>query len=459
MASVSSPDQLSEQFQGHRPSADVSSSESLSSYDHNNSISLPISPTHHSSFPALELVEMMKERFAKLLLGEDMSGGGKGVYSALAISNAITNLSASVFGELWRLEPLAPQNRSMWEREMDWLLCVSDSIVELVPSTQDFPGGGTFETMVPRLRPDINLNLPALKKLDSMLLGILDGFRDSEFYYVDRGVIVDVDVAPKSETNLFPLSASSGRPSIWQEEKWWLPFPKVPQGGLSPGMRKRLQQSRECTHQILKAAMAINSNVLFEMKIPHVYLDNLSKSGRALVGDVIYHLLCADKFSPEYILDYLDLSSEYSTLETANRLEASMHIWRQKHQKGHVIRRKGRKSSWGGKVKGMVSHTKKHKLLAHRAENLLQNLRQKFPGLPQTALDMSKIQYNKDVGQAILESYSRVMESLAFNVLARIDDLIYIDDATKQHASSQSKYLFDEESLSVLYQYKDRGTK
>lgn len=36
---------------------------------------------------------MMKERFTKLLLGEDMSGKGKGVCSALAISNAITNLS------------------------------------------------------------------------------------------------------------------------------------------------------------------------------------------------------------------------------------------------------------------------------------------------------------------------------------------------------------------------------
>lgn len=40
-------------------------------------------------------IEMMKERFAKLLLGEDMSGGGKGVCTALAISNAITNLSGN----------------------------------------------------------------------------------------------------------------------------------------------------------------------------------------------------------------------------------------------------------------------------------------------------------------------------------------------------------------------------
>ena len=35
---------------------------------------------------------MMKERFSKLLLGEDLSGSGNGVCTALAISNAITNL-------------------------------------------------------------------------------------------------------------------------------------------------------------------------------------------------------------------------------------------------------------------------------------------------------------------------------------------------------------------------------
>lgn len=38
-------------------------------------------------------LEQMKEKYSKLLLGEDMSGGGKGVSSALALSNAITNLA------------------------------------------------------------------------------------------------------------------------------------------------------------------------------------------------------------------------------------------------------------------------------------------------------------------------------------------------------------------------------
>lgn len=37
-------------------------------------------------------IQMMKDRFSKLLLGEDMSGCGDGVCTALVISNAITNL-------------------------------------------------------------------------------------------------------------------------------------------------------------------------------------------------------------------------------------------------------------------------------------------------------------------------------------------------------------------------------
>lgn len=39
----------------------------------------------------------MREKFSKLLLGEDMSGTGKGVTSALALSNAITNLAGNQF--------------------------------------------------------------------------------------------------------------------------------------------------------------------------------------------------------------------------------------------------------------------------------------------------------------------------------------------------------------------------
>ncbi|KAH6780231.1 rho guanyl-nucleotide exchange factor 1 [Perilla frutescens var. hirtella] len=383
--------------------------------------------------PELSEAELMKERFAKLLLGEDMSGGGKGVSTALAISNAITNLAASVFGELWKLEPLALQKRSMWQREMEWLLCVSDSIVELVPSVQEFPGSGSFEIMVAQQRSDLYVNLPALKKLDGMLISILDRFQDTEFYYVDRGIIV----SDGEHIKAYQGPPSSRRPSITLEEKWWLPFPKVPANGLSDESRMILQQCKECTQQIYKAAVAINSSVLSDMEVPQVYMESLPKSEKACLGDVLYRYITADQFSPDCLLDYLDLSSEYSTLEIANRLETAVQFWRLKCQKKKLTHAKT-SLFWGSTVKGLVGDVEKSKLFAHRADTLLKNLKLHFPGLPQTALDMNKIQYNKDVGQSILESYSRVLESLAYNLMARIEDLLYVDDATKQRAMAES---------------------
>uniref|UniRef100_A0A804R8U0 PRONE domain-containing protein n=1 Tax=Zea mays TaxID=4577 RepID=A0A804R8U0_MAIZE len=160
-----------------------------------------------------------------------------------------------------------------------------------------------------------------------------------------------------------------------RDEKWWLPVPRVPPGGLHNKTRKQLQHKRDCANQILKAAMAINSNTLAEMEVPEPYLDSLPKNGRSTLGDIIYRYITSDQFSPECLLDCLDLSTEYQALEVANRVEASM-----------------------------------------------------FPGLTQTSLDMSKIQYNKDVGKSILESYSRVLESLASNIVTHIDNLLNIDE-------------------------------
>jgi hypothetical protein len=132
---------------------------------------------------------------------------------------------------------------------------------------QQFPGGGTYEVMATRPRSDLYVNLPALKKLDGMLLSMLDGFCDTQFWYVDRGIVLG-DSKDCDEYD---------RPSVRQEEKWWLPSPKLPPNGLCEDDRKRLQQCRDCTNQILKAAMAINSSVLAEMEIPVAYVESLPR--------------------------------------------------------------------------------------------------------------------------------------------------------------------------------------
>nr|XP_043620473.1 rop guanine nucleotide exchange factor 7-like [Erigeron canadensis] len=381
------------------------------------------------STAGLSEIEMMKERFSKLLLGEDMSGCGNGVCTALAISNAITNLCATLFGQIWRLEPLRPEKILMWRREMEWLLCVSDYIVELIPSWQTFPDGSKLEIMTSRPRSDLYVNLPALRKLDNMLLEILDSFGKTEFWYVDQGIQALETDGPASFGKVIPR----------EKEKWWLPVPRVPAGGLSENARKLLQNKRDSTNQILKAAMAINNITLADMDVPDSFLEALPKNAKGSLGDLIHRYISSDQFSPECLLDCLDLSSEHHALEIANRVEASIYIWRRKNntkQPINMVSRSFSRSSWD-KVKDLVADVDKRETLADRAETLLICLKQRFPALPQSTLDMSKIQYNKDVGKSILESYSRVLESLAFNIAARIDDLLYVDDLTR-HADKLS---------------------
>ncbi|KAG6596384.1 Rop guanine nucleotide exchange factor 7, partial [Cucurbita argyrosperma subsp. sororia] len=231
------------------------------------------------------------------------------------------------------------------------------------------------------------------------------------------------------ETQVSPVSgilaaADADRSSSRQEDKWWLPIPRVPSGsGLSEAARRQLQHKRDSTNQILKAVMAINSLTLADMDVPASYLEALPKNGRGSLGEEIYRYISSDEFSPVYVLECLDISSEHQAVEIANRVEAAMYAWRNSS-------RSTSKSSWE-MLKELVVDAEKSQVFAERAESLLLCLKQQFPNLPQTSLDMSKIQFNKDVGKAILESYSRVLESLAFNIVARIDDLVYVDDLTK----------------------------
>ncbi|CAI9769557.1 unnamed protein product [Fraxinus pennsylvanica] len=349
---------------------------------------------HSEETMELEL-ELMKERFSKLLLGEDMSGSGKGVCTAVTISNAITNLYASVFGQHQKLEPLRPDKKLMWKREMNCLLSVCDYIVELAPALQTLKDGTTLEVMTSRPRSDIYINLPALRKLDAMLLDILDSFEETEFWYADPGSMSGNSTRSGSFRRI--LQPQPQR----VDEKWWLPVPCVPSTGLSEKSMKHLFQKRDCAYQIHKASLSINNSILAEMEIPESYLATLPKNGKA--------------------------SSEHEALEFADKVEASMHTWRRKcvtHSK----------SSWD-MVKDFVSEidrNDKNNVLAARAETLLFCLKQRYPELSQTTLDTSKIQYNKDVGQAILESYARVLEGLAFNIVAWIEDVLFVHKTMKK---------------------------
>lgn len=120
------------------------------------------------------------------------------------------------------------------------------------------------------------------------------------------------------------------------------------------------------------------------------------QNGRSCLGDVIYKYITAEKFSAERLLDCLDLSSEHIALDIANRVEASIYVWRRRVETKLAVNTSSStpKLSWE-MVKERMAAGDKRGLLVERSEILLRCLKQRFPSLTQTSLDISKIQWNK----------------------------------------------------------------
>lgn len=352
-------------------------------------------------------IEAMKEKFAKLLLGEDVNGGSKGITSALAISNAITNLAGTIFGELWKLEPLPEEKKTKWRKEMDWLVSPANHMVELVPAKLNGTNGRTFEIMTPKARADVHMNLPALQKLDSILIETLDSMVGIEFWYV--------------EDNKNRGEGKEG--STCRSKRWWLPSPRVPARGLSNIARKKLVSLGNVVHQVFKAAKSINENVLHEMPVPKVIQNSLPKSGRVSLGDELFKVMTSESVPTADIVDSLNLKSEHEALDTINKLENAVLALKERIKELKVSNnRTPLRTSWSF-MKEPISEVDKTESMLLRVDALLHQLKMRYPCLPHTFIDVTKIRYGKDIGHSILEAYSRVLGNLAYRIISRIEEI------------------------------------
>lgn len=203
-----------------------------------------------------------------------------------------------------------------------------------------------------------------------------------------------------------------------QSMRWWLPSPRVPTVGLSEIERKRLLHQGKLIYQVFKAAKAINNQVLVEMPIPPAIKDSLPKvtypsildnidgtnffvifsffffqSGKASLGEEMYRVLTAELGTVEEMMNCLNLKSEHGALEAINRLEAAIFVWKDKIT-DHGNRKSPARTSWSF-VKDPIYELDKTETLMRRAELLLLQINNKYPNLPQTFLDVTKVQYCK----------------------------------------------------------------
>lgn len=116
------------------------------------------------------------------------------------------------------------------------------------------------------------------------------------------------------------------------------------------------------------------------------------QSGKVNLGEQLYSVL-TELSSEEAMLASLNLNNEHTALQTMNQLEAAIFAW--KHRISDQVNGKSPvRNSWS-LIKDPNSDLDKTELLLGRAEILLQLLKLRFPNLPHTFLDVTKIQYNK----------------------------------------------------------------
>lgn len=106
-------------------------------------------------------------------------------------------------------------------------------------------------------------------------------------------------------------------------------------------------------------------------------------------------MITAESTKARDIMDLLNLKSDHSVLETINKLEAAILAWKQRMAEQSSGKSTPVRTSWSFMKDFSVSEMDKIEILLNRAEALLQQLKIRYPNLPRTFLDVTKIQYGK----------------------------------------------------------------
>lgn len=111
------------------------------------------------------------------------------------------------------------------------------------------------------------------------------------------------------------------------------------------------------------------------------------------MGKDIYQAITAGSSSVQETLHSLNLKNTPSVLDAVNRLEGAIFAWK------HSVSDESSKRSpirypWYF-MRDTTSEAEKLRIWIERAEALIQLLKIRFPNLPQTFVDVTKVQYNK----------------------------------------------------------------
>lgn len=232
---------------------------SASTQAHRSSLSRPISRSAvraSTSSVSRERVAEMQERVQVMQeCLNNFTVKRKHLGPARALELHVTTLNANTFGDLKKLEPLAPELEHKWATELEVLLSMLQEIKEVRPGV----GYG--------LRDDIAGHLPALERCDRSVRKTMRSFAAlaEHVSYVER----------ETATN----SAKGGR----GRRRWWVKVPVVANGGLPPDVLRIVEEAEQEMRGVFKVCHEINVEVVKSMPVPQSFVEGLPKHARSLI--------------------------------------------------------------------------------------------------------------------------------------------------------------------------------
>ncbi|GER54744.1 Rop guanine nucleotide exchange factor [Striga asiatica] len=340
-------------------------------------------------------IDIMKEKFAKLLLGDDVTGKARSVSAELALSNGGVGI-LTIFSQLACLQSAQKLSSSpRWISDHSFSnFRMSDSMSnDHKPCTVNLDSIGLLQGVDDNPDPSTTrvpfISTPAWDKVKKKHIRN-HGYWQLVLTWGPARVVVDaLQNTDRTEDSL---------DSMVDTEFWYTKVGSEAEVGLSNIDRKRLLHKGKLVYQVFKAAKSINENILAAMPIPAVVKDSLPKSAKASLGEELNKILNAESLPHEEM------------------------AWMEKIA-GQVNNKSTVQSSWPF-AKDSHSELDRFEWLVNRAELLVHQLKIKYPNLPQTFFDVTKIRYGKDLGHSVLGAYSRVLFNLAFRILSRIGDIL-----------------------------------
>ena len=358
-----------------RDSMDVDLSDRMSSFGSSigSAMTSASTATAIADAAAQQELQEMRKKLGMLMLGGDMSGGQAGTHAALTLSNAVTNLSVGCWGQVTELEPLPQANLRKWRQQIRWHTEPLGMIVVKGTATKKLDDGSEIEVMVDSVREDIRVSLPKLEEMDNRMQALFARFSDADWKY--RKLTPDEQAS----------AGASG--------KWWKKVPHLPDGKELPA---RWVSELTClvvwAHQQLRVCRDVQDAAIERMPVPDSFTEKLPKNARDVCKDSLRKAISKDQ-EPNVAAvlkkEGLSLDDKLGVMELVNNLEKAALIWAHKAE--------------GGK-------SKKDTLSEH-ALRFVRAVKHECTSLVQSELEQAKLQHNRDVGAAVLEAYSRVLES------------------------------------------------